>query len=221
MKKRIVKIAVLLLGVGVFAACGSNSSSSKEETKNEVEETVVSLEVDEPNEFFEEATSAFLKGNKVESSEQVDKSIDALKELKKDFKNETPIDKQITALEVLSKNIKADKVKNVSELQKVFQETYHALAGHSLLITETYIEMDAPEQAKKATHSAKYYLKKAEKNAIQSSKHIYKESINEMDVINKKTETEFKKDVKEVKQGVSKTMNFLKKIDENLEGGGE
>ena len=221
MKKGIIKIVVILVGVVVLTSCSSNSSENKEVNNNNVEETVVSLTVNEPNEFFEEAMEAYLAGNKKVCAEQIDKSILALKELKKDFKNETPIDKQIVALESLNSNLKADKVKDESELQKVFQDTYHALAGHSLLVTETYIEMDAHNQAKKATHSAKYYLKKAEKNAIETSKHIYKESINEIDVINKKTDTEFKKDEKAVKQSVSKTMNFLKRIDENLEGGGE
>ena len=221
MKKGIFKILVVLLGATYITSCNSDSSKHQEETNNKTEETVVSLQIDEPNEFFEEAMDAYLKNDKVMCTSQIDKSVVALKELKKDFKNETPIDKQIIALESLSRNIKADKVKDVSELQKVFQVTYHALAGHSLLVTETYIEMDSPKQAKKATHSAKYYLKKAEKNAIETSKHIYKESINEIDVINKKSETELKKDKKEVKQSVSKTMNFLKRIDENLEGGGE
>ncbi len=221
MKKNIVRLSLIIAGISIITSCNTNTSDKSEEIKNEVTETVVSLEVNEPNEFFEEAIEAYLEGNKVLCAQQIDKSVVALKELKKDFKNETPIDKQIVALESLTTNLKTGKVKDVSELQKVFQDTYHALAGHSLLITETYIEMDAPKQAKQATHSAKYYLKKAEKNAIETSKHIYKESINEIDVLNKKTEKEFKKDEKVVKQSVSNTMNFLKRIDENLEGGGE
>lgn len=36
-----------------------------------------------------------------------------------------------------------------------------------------------------------------------------------------KTESDFEKDEKAIKKGISNSFNFLKKIDKNLEGGGE
>ncbi len=222
MKKSFKSIAlVLFVTVGLVSCNSCNSSKEMESETNEVKEEVVSLTVSEPNEFFEEALAAFHSGKKEECVQYMTKSLEAMEELKQDFKNPTPLEKQLTNLKGTIQKVKENKITSEEELQKVFQACYHALAGHALLVTETYVEMDVPKDAKKSSHSAKYYLLKAEKNAISSSKHVYKDGLKEIELLTSKTESEFEKDEKAIKKGISNSFNFLKKIDENLEGGGE
>jgi hypothetical protein len=152
------------------------------------------------------------------SADYIEKGISFVEMIKDESseKDKPALEKQITKLRELEVNISEDKVTSELDLRKAFEQTNMVLAGRAITETESFIELGDMEKSAKTSHAASYYLHQAERHANKDTKHVYHESIDEIENIQAKTKEGVKSDDTEIKLGFSKIKTYLTELSNKL-----